>query len=336
VSLATGAAIEINDQNRTFFLSLSRELENFELFRTISTFLHSDTNLSPLYDVVCDPDFLDFCTERSIAFLASHFCDLTPSILPNIPTATLYQILSHTSLQISSEDSLFDLISRRPSSDFDLFSLLHFEYLSVDRIAKFLTLPFHFADCHLWSAISDRLILHVQAPPSPESRISTFPFRPKSPLSGIIAHLTEKHGGSVVETGTVLITAKSVMSDDAIWAVKNLADFNTHSHYMSEGEPGQWVCWDFQEMRVTPSHYSISNGAIRSWKLEGSIDGREWTELDKRANINDLNDYLSTAAFAVTNAVECRFVRLSQTGRNNLGYDYMQLSSMELFGSLFE
>jgi hypothetical protein len=43
-----------------------------------------------------------------------------------------------------------------------------------------------------------------------------------------------------------------------------------------------WVCWDFHELRIGPTYYTIVNGMMRSWVIEGSVDGEKWTEMDRQ------------------------------------------------------
>jgi hypothetical protein len=75
-------------------------------------------------------------------------------------------------------------------------------------------------------------------------------------LEGIISYLTKKHGGNVHEKGIVTITSKWVR-DDPKFALKNVADLTSRSDFISNHEPDQWVCWDFREMGVRPTHYTI-------------------------------------------------------------------------------
>jgi hypothetical protein len=98
-------------------------------------------------------------------------------------------------------------------------------------------------------------------------------------LDGIISHLSQKHGGNVHEKGIVTITSKSVHKDDP----KYVADLTSDSRFKSKYyyDPGQWICRDFGEMCVRPTHYTIMTEYLKSWVVEGSLDGRSWTEIDR-------------------------------------------------------
>jgi hypothetical protein len=94
-----------------------------------------------------------------------------------------------------------------------------------------------------------------------------FPLQEAKSLQGIIFFLTRKHGGNVHDKGVVIITSRSV--DAACVALRNLADLTSGTNFRSKNEPGQWVCWDFHQMRVRPTHYTIGTAYLKSAKVLG-------------------------------------------------------------------
>jgi hypothetical protein len=58
----------------------------------------------------------------------------------------------------------------------------------------------------------------------------------------------------------------------------------------SKDEPGQWVCWDFREIRVHPTHYTIETVWLKSWVVAGSLDGESWTEIHPQTDNQDFKD----------------------------------------------
>jgi hypothetical protein len=156
-------------------------------------------------------------------------------------------------------------------------------------------------------------------------------------LEGIISYLTKKHGGNVHEKGIVAITSKSV-ADNPRSALKTVADLTSDLRFYSKNEYQQWVCCDFGEIRIHPTHYTIRAAKLRSWVVEGSLDVESWTEIDRQTDNQDFNDDCwSTASFAVSNPGECRFIRLTQTDKNHyLGNDILYLRVVEFFGTLSE
>jgi hypothetical protein len=192
-----------------------------------------------------------------------------------------------------------------------------------------------------------------------------FPFREDKSLDGIIAYLTRRHGGNVHDKGIVTITSKSVNGntlmgfsfDDAVISdtasglqqvtvrpilvpsdgpadcgVQNVADLNPDSYFCSASGPNQWISWDFHELRIRPTHYTLSGGFLQSWVVESSLDGVNWTEIDRKTNYDDFDAWPWTASFAVLNSAESRFIRLTQTNRP----ECLNIEAVEFFGTLLE
>jgi hypothetical protein len=182
------------------------------------------------------------------------------------------------------------------------------------------------------------------APVPPVSRSGSrqsveFPLRAAKSLDGIILYLIRKHRGNVHEKGIVAITSKSVFSDNPMFAVRNVADLtDSDSHFTSQDEPDQWVCWDFHELRVRPTHYTLESISLKSWVVESSIDGLNWTVIDQQMDNTALYDLdeNNIASFAVSKLVECRFIRLTQTGENHYDDDQLAMLAFEVFGRLIE
>jgi hypothetical protein len=148
---------------------------------------------------------------------------------------------------------------------------------------------------------------------------------------GILSYFRKKYGGNVHDLGIITITSKSADRDPE-YGVKNVAD---EGIFISQKEPDQWVCWDFGEMRVCPTHYTIRAGYLKSWVFEGSVDGESWTEIDRKTNNRDFKSW-NSAPFTVSTPAECRFIRLTQTDKNRNGDHILWLSRVEFFGILYE
>jgi hypothetical protein len=87
---------------------------------------------------------------------------------------------------------------------------------------------------------------------------------------------------------------------------------------------------------MIPSHYSerahSKNWFLRSWILEGSIDGSSWILLDEQKYSSTMNSTHPIGTFAVGHSVEYRFIRICQTGKNARGSDWLILFGFEVFG----
>jgi hypothetical protein len=297
-------------------------------------------------DFEMNKDFPD----RGIEFLSSHFHEIDSSFLNGFPISIVVRILSNSSLQISSEDSLYKMIRCKiesNSSFIELFSFIRFEFLSVDSIEDFISWSceyfeyferFHSLD--VWIAICRRLCLSVEVK-SPNARYcdKSLHFVPQSdsPLCGIISYLTSQHGGNVCDRGIVNVSGSTIYGSRV---AENAVDLLSISYFMSQNQPNQWLCYDFNNRKVRPTHYSIrvypGSSDLRSWVFEGSMDGSTWTELDRRTNDQTTNSSHQIGTFSISTNLECKFVRFRQTDVNAGRTHSLILYAMEIFGDLIE
>jgi hypothetical protein len=66
------------------------------------------------------------------------------------------------------------------------------------------------------------------------------------------------------------------------------------------------------------------------------LDNSEWIPLDERTNNTETDSSHSIASFAISRSVECRFIRLRQTGVNQQGSHNLILFGFEVFGQFIE
>jgi hypothetical protein len=170
------------------------------------------------------------------------------------------------------------------------------------------------------------------------------PLKAGHPKDGLLSYLTRKYGGNVHDGGQVTITTKSG-SSDASFEVRHLADLDDGwAYFQSQNAPNQWVCWAFKGMRIRPTHYTVISCPQeenwchpQSWIIEGSMDGRYWSEIDRQVDNHDLNASSSVRSFALTTVkTDCQFIRMTQKGKNHADTDVLALSAFEIFGTLID
>jgi hypothetical protein len=174
---------------------------------------------------------------------------------------------------------------------------------------------------------------------SPSSALRNFPLQGPGSLRGIVSFLTTKHNGNVHDSGIVTITAKSPLVDpldNSKFAVRNLVDLRSSTAYLSENTPDQWVSFDFGNKRINMGHYTLLNRAMKSWVIEGSIDGANWSEIDRQQDTDVFAIEVNLVTFKAANHVEARFIRLRQLDQNHFGNDDMCFYAIEFFGTLRE
>jgi hypothetical protein len=365
--LMHGFSVELSDSEAGDVLKLAVFLGNVEL---LDRGFNSQEPISA--SNVCSQLIVKIASgcsvDKEIEFAASHFFEIDLDRLKAVNISVLERILSSEALHLKDEDSLLDFICD-VESDCDIVLLRHLrvEYLSCKGMELFLNRLFHpDLDPLIWFSLRRRLILPIECGDleysstaksrfvgaaflrRPLKRIDIHTKEDKSYnkdklLDGIMSYLTKKYGGNVHEKGIVTIASKSVRSCDPMWAVQNLADVSVTSVFVSEDEPGQWVCWDFHEMRVRLTHYTLRSCELQTWVIEASLDAENWTEIDRKTQNQDLRSW-RIVTFAVQQPMECRFIRLSQTGKNNGCGDYNRCEpndllifyAAEFFGTLFE
>jgi hypothetical protein len=295
-----------------------------------------------------------------VEFFASHLNEIVDcekgdyTKVMKVGVSTISSILSSSSLKVVSEDSIYEFVRDLCSVDAEmncLFEFVMFEYLNVSSMRNFISTSSSSSiflerlNQSIWDRLCDRLILSV-SPPTSSPRLSsppgrTFALKSDSPLEGVIAGLTSLCGGNVHDRGLVSITDSSHAGDSYIG--KFAADLgNANSYFHSNNSPGQWLCYDFKNSRVSLTHYSIRTPPygqnwhhLKSWVIEISNDGSNWTEVDRRVNNNDLNGTSLIGTYSISGQVhESRFVRLRQIGKNHWGRDFLAVSGFELFGTL--
>jgi hypothetical protein len=109
-----------------------------------------------------------------------------------------------------------------------------------------------------------------------------------------------------------------------------------------------WMAVDLGEGRsLRLDHYCLRSDnrathKLRSWILQGTNDGVEWTTLRKHVNDQSLGDTpMSTAAWPVEGCdVAYRYFRIFKTGPNSTGpnsnWDYLMCAGIELYGQLMQ
>jgi hypothetical protein len=147
----------------------------------------------------------------------------------------------------------------------------------------------------------------------------------------------------VIDRNIVSIAASSI-DDPRSYPLRRVADFKNQSCFKTKNEVNSWICYDFKDMQIKVTHYSIrtrrdhNSYHLRSWILEGSHDGLSWVTIDDRQNDTSLNSQGAISTFSISEDLQKEFpqIRLRQTGKNSSGHDYLEVNSIEFFGVLKE
>jgi hypothetical protein len=142
-----------------------------------------------------------------------------------------------------------------------------------------------------------------------------------------------------MDRDVISITASSAVNAQT-HPLRNLADFRNPTYSATDNLPNSWICYDFKNMRINLTHYSIrtrcdnNSDHLRSWTLEGSIDGQSWIEFDRRENDTSLNRQGAIVTFDISSSTDCRYIRVRQLGKNSSGSDHLVINGIEFFGKV--
>jgi hypothetical protein len=169
------------------------------------------------------------------------------------------------------------------------------------------------------------------------------PMQRDGSMEGIIAYLARRYDGNLHDQGIVTMTSERC-SDSSSSALKFFAGLRSRRPLNASDWIGEWVCWDFHEIRVRPTHYTLSAALTKSWAVEGSVDGESWALIDQQTDNHDLEKDPGWLTFACSTAERWenpkrpgwRFIRVTQTGPNHDGRDKFHLNGAEFFGTIYE
>jgi hypothetical protein len=350
--LGLGQSIEVGDSARSFFVSVAEELENRELGRFFAKGRDDKLTVSNALECFHLCYLGHFPHAAELEFVSSHFSEFVRRDLDVFSIDELTEIFGHSSLELESEDELCEFIISHSAKDlayFALFEFVRFEYLSVESVQQFSAFVREHFDClnvSVWDCICRRLCHRVQIDLSKSRFARRFSPNSSSSIDGIISYLSRQCGGNVHTKGVVTITGNPYSDGSRSHAALNAANLTENSYFYSKNEPNQMLTYDFGDRRIKPTHYSIrsrhdgndDNVYLRSWVIEGSIDGQTWRQLDRREDDFTLKSGNKIQVFEVHLSTDCRLVRLHQTGPNHYSRpdNCLVVSGFELFGSLHE
>ena len=124
-----------------------------------------------------------------------------------------------------------------------------------------------------------------------DSKIKIFSYNKSSRFNGIFEYLTEKTHGNLHDNGTIEITSNNIKepirskspTKSEQFHPKNLINAD-NSEYIAAGGKDAWITFDFKDMKVEITNYSVRNGGlgakIKNWVIETSDNKNDWKTID--------------------------------------------------------
>jgi hypothetical protein len=338
----------LREEERRLFISTARELGNSEIYSLVASNCEGiSQSIVDHFSACAVGKAFESISGEEIAILANHFHELPDHLLKDCPIELLGALLSHGDLKIKDEDSLLTFLRSLWTVDpayFVLSEFVRFEFVSAIQIEDFVESSCSFLgefNSGIWRSLGRRLMLPVRLDGVRRRRLETvesvaIPFKSGAPLDGIVRYLSGKCRGNVHAKHIITITASS--QNENFW-VHHLADLDSDNFFNSENRRDQWFCYDFKDQRIVLTHYSVRTYQYaeynpRSWVVESSADGENWTEIDRKVSGGDLYEVKAVRTFPIANPEECRMVRFRQIGPNHANNHYLCLLAFEVFGTL--
>lgn len=380
IKISNGYEIEIDEETSIKMRFLSMIIGNEELFQLINELFPQNINetsidlyLMYLQNTNSYRYFPFFNEKQAIEYISSHFYTIDSEDLMKLPKPILYSIISNERLVIESEDKLFDFITdlfkeeEDKEDDYNLISfyeLIEFSELTENKFNQFLNSfnpneitnsiwrklnkCFYFNMCSLVKKKNEKPLSDSQNRYYYILQTAKFPYDgdPRNQFRGIIQHLHNICKGNVHDKKIIEVTSSSCYM--ASCSPKNATDFDNNLYFASNNEEDAWICYDFKERKVKPSHYSIRSrkdcgkggNHLRKWCIEGSNDLKNWKTLDVRKKEKSLDDANATNTFDIQTELDkddfFRYLRLRQIGYNTGSNFHLNIAALEFFGYAIE
>ena len=342
--------IDIKQEEKPYFENVLIQLGNADEAIQFNQIFQEDISIENVFQRIQIKKELGVNLEKEIAFISSNFNDFYtkfPNAILTFDLDIVEQIISNNQFKISDEDELFDIILQlyNKSKEYSiLFSYVVFMNLSLESIKTFHQI-FDISDMNksIWERICDRLEQDISnkskeafMQSQQEFLINRYFYQR---YDHIIQHLNEQCNGNVHTQNIVHITSSELLAG----YVENIVEQATDKFIRTKNIAGSWIQFDFKKRKVFLDGYTLqtverdsNHEHLRSWVLEVSNDGQNYTEIDRQEDSNLLNGPLQRATFKVSSSIPQRFVRLTQTSQNWYNDNELWLNQIDFSGILYE
>lgn len=362
ISSLHGQCLQVSDQTIYFYLYLFNFFENNDIVASLENLKPTQLTKKNIISIIKEKVQMHFSINSEISFLASIFFEIPYRELSTLSPETLAKVFQNGNFKADSEDAVLNFVDQIFNEQGDEYQVLYdyilYENLSNEKIYTFLS-NFSFYDISgkIWSSLCERMskisspnnAAHRYQPAikeiqsfKPELTETKFRYYEGFVFNGILSSLTKETNRNIQDAGLVTATSSSIYGDRNQFYPKMILNLSDSSYFMSKDLPNSWVMLDFKNMEIQVSHYVIrtygdtSNSHLKSWILEASKDGQEWSIIDRRVTDYSLKEDWGTSAFKCSLKKRARFIRLTQTGLNHRDTNCLLICSIEFYGKLYK
>ena len=321
------------------------KLGNMNEFKKLTPLLNEEIKDNNVFELIEIKNKLSLSFEEEVSFISQNFYYFYQNYhdkLINLESYILEQIFSKSELKVSSEDMLLKFILELYEKSTNYSTLLGYVLLvnitkdaMNDFISKF---DYNYINHKIWDQICNYLSYEL----SNESKRMII-----SRNKELFEHRYDNFSGNIIQDFISKFSPNELNQKLKITTSKCVSNLKPENVLTNDehfcriiGEP-RWICFEFCGGVVSLHAYKLKSGNasppdhIKSWKLEGSIDGKHWETLDEQNDCSKLNGKLNSATFRIGQYQPVRYIRLLQIGQSWRNQNIMELSSIELIGDYF-
>lgn len=308
--------------------------------------------------------FDEITMKTEFDYLAQNFYKLhTNQEIYSLTANQLKSILLNPLLCVDNENSLLEFVlefiktkkaaMKNPISSEskieelnELFQCIQFSQLSKNAIQNFIN---HFDSNYLshdmWASISKRLLLSLSSDDinvereKLQSRYHKYDilYVKGHEFDGIISFLLKEHQNMPMNT-FIEVKSSSIEREDLKYKPENALIMNEDSRFSTNNVPNSNFTIYFPRNIITVTHYSLRNSShtfccLKSWIIEASKDGKNWIEIDREENDENLHQN-SFHVFETKINVTAKYIRLTQIDTNWNNNSHLTFACIELFGAI--
>jgi hypothetical protein len=343
MTLMKGGSVILNCALGAYLAIVGGHLGNQELAALGASFREESLRVDDVISRLLEKREFGLDCDMEINFLAQNLFAFDSKDLSKLEINLLLTVFQNPYLRMESEGSLLhlilDLVHLNGPAFKPLFAIVPFNRLSEADMRAFL-------DCFepddmngpIWQSLSQRLLQGVpcDAPPPTPSITRDFSCAPNNPenLHGLMHFLKSTDIGDI---GFMCSGCNPQHPPELAFEMDN-----QDTYFESLDAPGSWIRLTFGGMSLGATHYALRSWFwpagfqhLKSWVFEGSDDGREWTELDRREDVDELNLAYGLRRFKCCVVVECGMVRLRSIDTDHSNRSHLLiLSGFEVYGHL--
>jgi hypothetical protein len=160
---------------------------------------------------------------------------------------------------------------------------------------------------------------------------------PNSDIKSTLSHLAWIYGDNVHSKGEVILAASSIQKNGgtARWEMKHAGDHKIETYFCANDNAIDWIYFHLKNKIIESIQDSVFLGwhPLKSWIVEGCIDGKNWILLDEKNNCEaKVDKSLRTLPFQRSPAIQ--MIRSTQTRPTHSGPDYLILRRFEVFATI--